>query len=72
MHTRDTAVRVRGVSRCAKNPNRTRTRVTHFGNTAGLAVPVLNPNYISHPRRKQPYLVIVTQLKGKTMVQVGA
>jgi hypothetical protein len=27
VHTRDTAVRVRGVSRCAKNQNRTRTRV---------------------------------------------
>ena len=43
VNTRDTAVRVRGVSRCTKNQNRTRTRGTRFGNTAGLPVPVLNP-----------------------------
>jgi hypothetical protein len=40
VNTRDTAVRVRGVSRCTKNQNRTR-----FGNTAGLPIPVLNPNW---------------------------
>ena len=42
MGTRDTAARVRGVSRCAKNLDRTRTRGTRFGSTAGLTVPVLN------------------------------
>ena len=45
VHTRDTALRVRGVSRSAKNQNRTRTRDTRFGNTAGKPVPVLNPIY---------------------------
>ena len=44
MSTRDTAARVRGVSRCAKNQNRTRTRGTHFKSTAGLPAPVVNPN----------------------------
>src|ERR1700685_946120 len=43
--TRDTVARVRGVSRCAKNQNRTRTRGTRFKSTAGLPVPVLNPNH---------------------------
>src|ERR1700736_1964689 len=47
MSTRDTTARVRGVSRCAKNQHRTCTRVTHFGNTAGLPVPVLNPTHSS-------------------------
>ena len=42
VNTRDTAVRVRGVLRCAKNLDRTRTRSTRFGSTAGLTVPVLN------------------------------
>ena len=37
-------VRVHGVLRCAKIQNRTRTRITRFGNTAGLPVPVLNPS----------------------------
>ena len=41
--TRDTAVRVRGVSRCGKVPHRTRTRATRFGNTAGFPVPVPIP-----------------------------
>jgi hypothetical protein len=45
VHTRDTAVQVRGVLRCAKNQNCTHTHVTRFGNTAGLPVPVLNPRY---------------------------
>ena len=43
MNTRNTAVRVRGILRCAKVHYRTRTRVTRFKNTAGLPVPVLNP-----------------------------
>jgi hypothetical protein len=38
VRTCDTAVRVRGVSRCGKNQHRTR-----FKSTAGLPVPVLNP-----------------------------
>ena len=42
MGTRDTAARVRGVSWCAKNLDRTRTHGTRFGSTAGLTVPVLN------------------------------
>jgi len=42
--TRDTAVRVRGVSRCTKTPNRTRTRDTRFGKPAGFPVPVRKPN----------------------------
>ena len=42
MGTRNTAAWVRGVSRCAKNLDRTRTRGTRFGSTAGLTVPVLN------------------------------
>jgi hypothetical protein len=33
-----------GVPQCAKNENRTHTRTTHFGNTAGLPAPVFNPN----------------------------
>jgi hypothetical protein len=41
--TRDTAARVRGVSRCGKIQNCTHTRDTHFGITTGLPVPVLNP-----------------------------
>ena len=44
MDTRDTAVRVHGVLRCAKVQYRTRTRGTRFGSTAGLTVPVLNAN----------------------------
>jgi hypothetical protein len=44
MNTRDTAVRVRGVLRCAKVQHRTRTRGTRFGSTAGIPVPVQNPN----------------------------
>ena len=42
MGTRDTAARVRGVSRCAKNLDCTHTRGTRFGSTAGLTVPMLN------------------------------
>ena len=42
MGNRDTVARVRGVSQCAKILDRTRTRVTRFGSTAGLTVPVLN------------------------------
>ena len=43
VYTRNTAVRVRGVLRCAEIHYRTRTRVTRFGNTAGFTVPVRNP-----------------------------
>ena len=45
MSTRDTAARVRGVSWCAKNQNRTRTHSTHFKSTAGLPAPILNPRW---------------------------
>jgi hypothetical protein len=45
VNTRDTAARVRGVSRCAKNRHHTRTRVTRLGNTVGLPVPVLKPRW---------------------------
>ena len=48
MNTRDTAVRVRGMLRCAKICYRTRTRATRFLNTAGLPVPVLNPSFVGH------------------------
>ena len=44
VHTCDTAVRVHGVLRCGKSQNRTRTRETRFGITAGLPVPVFNPS----------------------------
>ena len=43
MNTRDTAVRVRGILRCAKVTYRTRTRDTRFGNTAGKPIPVAKP-----------------------------
>ena len=43
--TCDTVVRVRGVSRCGKVPHRTRTRATHFGNTAGFPIPVPIPTH---------------------------
>ena len=43
VNTRDTAVRVHGVSRCAKMQHCTRTRVTRFGRTAGLPAPVQKP-----------------------------
>ena len=50
MGTRDTAARVCGVSRCAKNLDRTRTHGTRFGSTAGLTVPVLNASHIQFDR----------------------
>ena len=40
VYTRNTAVQVRSVLRCAKIPYHTRTCVTRFGNTAGKPVPV--------------------------------
>ena len=43
MNTRNTTVRVHGILRCAKVYYCTCTHVTHFKNTAGLPVPVLNP-----------------------------
>ena len=47
VNTRDTAVRVHGVSRCAKIDYRTRTCDTRFGSTAGKPVPVQNPKDIT-------------------------
>jgi hypothetical protein len=47
VNTRNTAVRVRGILRCAKVHYRTRTRGTRFKNTAGLPVPVLNPSSVT-------------------------
>jgi hypothetical protein len=44
----DTAVRVRGVLRYAKVRDRTRTRGTHFGSTAGKPVPVRKPIQAHH------------------------
>ena len=38
MNTHDTVVQVCSVSQCAKNQN-----CTHFGNTTGLPILVLNP-----------------------------
>ena len=43
MDTRDTVVRVHGMSRCAKYQNRTRTRGTRDPITVGIPVPVTNP-----------------------------
>ena len=48
VHTREPTVWVHGVPQCAEIYYRTRTHATHFGNTAGFSVPVLNPNPI-HP-----------------------
>ena len=48
MDTRDTVVRVHGMSRCAKYQNRTRTRGTCDPITTGIPVPVTNPSPISH------------------------
>ena len=45
MNTHDTVAWVCGVLWCAKNPNRTHTCDTRFGNTAGLPVPILKPNF---------------------------
>ena len=38
MNTHDTTAQVCGVLQCTKNQN-----CTHFGNTVGLPVPMLNP-----------------------------
>ena len=46
--TRDTAVRVRGVTRCDKIKYRTCTCDTRFGNSAGLPAPVLHPTNLGH------------------------
>ena len=46
MSIRHTATWVHGVSQCAKNQNRTCTHSTHFGNTTGLPIPVLNPRQL--------------------------
>ena len=43
MHTRNTAVRVHSVPWCVKIEYRTRTRVTRFGNTTGIPIPMRNP-----------------------------
>ena len=60
MHTCDTAVRVRGVSQFAKNQNRTYTRRTRLGNTAGLPVPVLNPRQTQVSNHQLPYKLLLT------------
>lgn len=53
MNTRDTAVRVHGILRCAKVTYRTRTRDTRFGNTAGKPIPVAKPSWwMKHLRLK--------------------
>jgi hypothetical protein len=54
VNTRNTAVRVRGILRCAKVHYRTHTRGTRFKNTAGLPVPVLNPT--GNPSTDSPSL----------------
>jgi len=41
--TRDTAGTGRGLYAVSKFGNRTRTRATRFGNTAGITVPVAKP-----------------------------
>lgn len=45
MYTCNTIVWVRDVLWCAKTYYHTCTHATHFGNTAGFSVPVLNPTY---------------------------
>jgi hypothetical protein len=42
VNTRDTAGMGDGMPRCAKIHYRTHTRITRFGNTAGLPTPILN------------------------------
>ena len=44
MNTHDTVAWVCSAPQCAKNQNHTHTHDTHFGNTAGFPIPVLNPN----------------------------
>jgi hypothetical protein len=44
MYTCNTAGMGRGMPRCAKTQNRTQTRITRFGSTAGKPVPVFNPS----------------------------
>lgn len=48
MNTHNTVVQVRSVPRCAKNQDHTHTCDTHFGNTMGLPIPVLNPKGSMH------------------------
>ena len=79
MGNRDTAARVQGVSRCAKNLDRTRTCGTCFGSTAGLTVPVLNamgvalPNFASEMRpscfNRQRFDVSTCQFPADTAMQ---
>ena len=45
VNTRDTVVRVHGVSWCAKNLDHTWTCSTCFESTMGLTVPVLNASF---------------------------
>ncbi len=49
--TRDTVGTGCGLYTVSKSGNRTRTRVTRFGNTAGLTVPVVIPS--CHCRHQQ-------------------
>ena len=46
MHTRDTAIRVRGMPRCVEINYPTRTHDTRFGNTAGKPVTVAIPSHV--------------------------
>ena len=46
MNTRDITVWVCGMLQCAKIHCHTHTHGTHFGNTAGLPVPMFNPTLI--------------------------
>ena len=43
VNTRNTVVWVCSVSQCAKIQNHTHTHGTHFGNTVGIPIPILNP-----------------------------
>ena len=51
VNTRDTAVRVCGVSWCAKNLDRTRTRGTRFGSTAGVKTRLTLTDFLLHQVR---------------------
>ena len=62
VHTRDTAVWVRGMPQCAKIKHHTRTRATRFGITAGLPIPVPNPTHHGTPRTHTAVLRVFSGL----------
>jgi len=63
VHTRDTTGTGSGMPQFAKVNYRTRTRTTRFGKTAGLGLPVSNPNgdELNICGDKQALMAIYTQ-----------